>query len=204
MKLIGRNLSPFARRVAVAMSLMDIPHDREYLSVSTDAARAMAINPVGRVPVLQISAAETLIDSAAILDYLMELAGPAKSLIPPHGRPRRDCLRLMALATGVLEKAVGAVYETRRRPKEKIHEPWRAQLLAQAEGGLKALEAETPHPWLLGEALTMADVTVACMMTFLAKMQPELVPAGRYPNLEALAAKCEALPAFQAHPLENP
>src|SRR3546814_14585973 len=69
------------------------------------------------------------------------LGGPAKSLVPPHGRSRRDCLQLMAIATGVLDKAVAAIYEVRRRPAEKVHEPWGQHLLIQATGGLKALEA---------------------------------------------------------------
>jgi len=203
-KLIGRNLSPYTRRVAIALTLLDIPHEREYLSVTADPARGLAVNPVGRVPALQISAAETLVESAAILDYLMELAGPAKSLVPPHGKARRDCLRLMAIGSGVLDKAVAAIYEVRRRPAEKVHEPWRQHLLGQANGGLKALEATTPHPWLQGEHFSMADVTASVTVSFLRVMLPELLPPGVYPNLEALTTACEALPAFKAHPLETP
>ncbi|WP_428249335.1 glutathione S-transferase family protein [Ferrovibrio sp.] len=203
MKLIGRNLSPYTRRVAIALTLLDIPHEREYLSVTADPQRGLSINPVGRVPALQISASETLIESAAILDYLMELAGP-KTLVPPHGKPRRDCLRLMAWGAGVLDKAVAAIYEVRRRPAEKVHEPWRQLLLSQATGGLRALEAVQPHPWLMGEHFSMADVTVGVTVSFLRVMQPELLPPGVYPNLEALATACEALPAFKAHPLETP
>lgn len=208
LKLIGRNLSPYTRRVAVAMALLDIPHEREYLSVTADPARGLEINPVGRVPALQVSADETLIESAAILDYLMELAGP-KSLVPPRGKARRDCLRLMAIASGVLDKAVGAVYEVRRRPAEKVHEPWRQHLLNQARGGLAALEAAAAqigpaHPWLLGEDFGLADVTLAVTISFLRVMQPELVPPGAYPALEKLTAACEAMPAFKANPLEAP
>ena len=219
LKLIGRNLSPYSRRVAVAMALLDIPHEREYLAVSADPARGMAVNPVGRVPVLQIGIGkdgvpeESLIESGAILDYLMELAGP-KSLIPPRGKARRDCLRLMALASGVLDKAVAAVSELRRRPPEKVHEPHRQNLLGQAKGGLAALEAaaaridagqnDPQHPWLLGEAFSMADATLAVTISFLRVMQPELVPPGAYPALEKLTAACEALPAFKANPLEAP
>lgn len=204
MKLIGRNLSPYSRRVAIAMTLLDIPHEREYLSVTADPVRGLEVNPVGRVPVLQLPDNETLVDSAAILDYLMELAGPAKSLIPAHGKPRRDCLRIMAVATGVLEKSVAAIYERRRRPPEKVHEPWLATLLGQAEGGLRALDREKPNPWLLGQSLSMADVTVGCMVTFLKIMLPDLIGAGRYPVLEKLGQRCEALPAFRAHQPEQP
>src|SRR3546814_8415840 len=125
------------------MTLLDMPLAREYLSVTTDPDRGLEINPVGRVPVLELDDGERLIESGVILDYLMELVGPAKSLVPPHGRSRRDCLQLMAIATGVLDKAVAAIYEVRRRTAEKVHEPWRQHLLIQATGGLKAPEARS-------------------------------------------------------------
>lgn len=202
--LIGRNLSPYSRRVAIAMTMLDVPHHREYLSVTANPDRGLEINPVGRVPVLQLENGERLIESGAILDYLMELVGPAKSLIPPHGRARRDCLQLMAIASGVLDKAVNAIYEVRRRPAEKVHEPWRQHLLRQATGGLGALESRCNSEWLGGEHISMADITAAVTVTFLRVMLPETVPAGLYPKLYALTERCENLPAFQAHKLENP
>lgn len=213
LKLIGRNLSPYSRRVAVAMTLLDIPHSREYLSVTADPDRGLELNPVGRVPVLELETGERLIESAAILDYLMELVGPAKSLIPAHGKARRDCIQLMAIGSGVLDKAVNAIYEVRRRPAEKVHEPWRQHLLRQASGGLAALDLaistaksdpEGQRAWLLGETLTLADVTAAVTVTFLRVMVPELVTDGLYPALYKLTGRAEALPAFQAHPLEKP
>ncbi|MBS4046353.1 MAG: glutathione S-transferase family protein [Alphaproteobacteria bacterium] len=207
LKLIGRNLSPYSRRVAVAMTLLDIPHSREYLSVTADPDRGLELNPVGRVPVLELEDGERLIESAAILDYLMELVGPAKSLIPPHGKSRRDCIQLMAIGSGVLDKAVNAVYEQRRRPAEKIHEPWRQHLLRQAAGGLAALDrraASRPDAWLLNDQIGLADITAAVTVTFLRVMVPELVTDGLYPALYALTERAEALPAFQAHPLEKP
>lgn len=205
LKLIGRNLSPYSRRVAVAMTLLDVPHNREYLSVTADPERGLELNPVGRVPVLELDGGERLIESAAILDYLMELVGPAKSLIPPHGKARRDCIQLMSIGSGAMDKAVNAIYEQRRRPAEKVHEPWRQHLLRQASGGLAALDRHRTGPWLLGEQLTMADITAAVLVSFLRVMLPDdLVPAGLYPSLYDLTERAEALPCFKAHPLEKP
>ena len=110
----------------------------------------------------------------------------------------------MAVASGVLDKSVNAIYEARRRPAEKIHEPWRQRLLRQATGGLNALEQRPQNPWLQGERLTMADITTAVTVTFLQAMLPELIGSGLYPKLHDLTARAEALPAFQAHKLETP
>jgi glutathione S-transferase len=206
MQLIGRNLSPYTRRVAIALDLLGIPHERKYLTPwNEEQAREIhAGNPLTRVPILILDDGERLIESGAMLDYLMERVGPEKALIPPAGKPRRECLRIMALGTGILDKGVAAFYERTKRPAEKVHRPWHDHLAGQATGALRALEGMPMTPWFLGETMTMADVTAAVAMTFLGKTNPALAPAGAYPKLEALAARCEAMPAFKASPLETP
>ena len=42
------------------------------------------------------------------------------------------------------------------------------------------------------------EITVATMLGYLRLRQPETLPAGRYPALEALSAWAEAHPAFKA------
>jgi len=206
MKLIGRNLSPYTRRVAVAMNLLGVKHERQYLSPwqEQQANNIRALNPLARVPILILDDGEMLIESGAILDYVMEEVGPAKALIPPSGKERRDCLRITAMATGVMDKGVNAFYERTKRPAEKVHQPWHDHLASQVTGGLKALETLPMKPWFLGEKMTIADVTAAVAVSFLGKTNPALLPAGAYPKLEALAAKCEATPAFKSSPLETP
>ena len=54
---------------------------------------------------------EALIESAAILDHLDEVAGPAAALIAEHGPDRRRALKVCALATGLADKAVSLLYE---------------------------------------------------------------------------------------------
>jgi len=206
MKLIGRNLSPYTRRVAVAMNLLGVPHERSYLSPWTEdqAKQIRAANPLVRVPILELDDGERLIESGAMLDYVMERVGPAKALIPAAGKERRQCLRIMAIATGILDKGVAAFYERTKRPAEKVHQPWHDHLTSQLTGGLQQLEALPMTPWYLGDKMTMADVTAAVGVTFVKKTSPALMPPGAYPKLEALAAKCEAMPAFKASPLETP
>lgn len=206
MKLIGRNLSPYTRRVAIAMDMLGIKHERSYLTPwqEAQAREIRAANPLTRVPILELDDGERLIESGAILDHVMEQAGPAKSLIPAAGKARRDCLRIAALGTGVLDKGVNAFYERTKRPAEKVHQPWHEHLTSQVTGGLAALEALPMTPWFLGDKMTIADITAAVAVTFVKRTSPQLFPAGAYPKLEALAAKCEAMPAFKASPLEAP
>ena len=43
------------------------------------------VNPIARVPVLELPDGECLVDSTAIIDYLDEIAGPDHALIPRAG-----------------------------------------------------------------------------------------------------------------------
>ena len=204
MILVGRYLSPFVRRVGVSLNQLGLPFERKILSTATDKAAIEAINPVGRVPALVLDDGEALIDSAAILDYLDELAGPSKALVPAQGKERRQVLKIVAIAQGAVEKAVAATYEMNRRPAEKVHQPWLDQLLAQTTGGLAALEEASGSGWFVGNRLTQADITAACGFGFIGRAQPTVVPPGRYKRLEALSARAEALPAFQKAQPEQP
>lgn len=206
MKLVGRNLSPFTRRVAIAMDTLGIAHERVYLSPwqEAQAKEIRTANPLTRVPILVLDDGEVVIESGAMLDCLMEGVPAEKSLIPPNGKERRECLRVSAIGTGILDKGVNALYERTRRPAEKVHQPWHDHLASQVTGGLQALEALPTTPWFLGARMTIADITAAVAVAFVKRTSPQLCPAGAYPKLEALAAKCEALPAFKASPLETP
>jgi glutathione S-transferase len=124
MILIGMFDSPFVRRVAVTMKLLELPFEHKSWSVGKDQAQIRKINPLGRVPTLVLESGEVLTDSAAILDYLDDRVGANRALLPVTGAPRRKALRLMALATGAAEKAVSQLYEVAFRPPEKRHEPW--------------------------------------------------------------------------------
>ncbi|MSP48543.1 MAG: glutathione S-transferase family protein [Alphaproteobacteria bacterium] len=207
MILIGRYLSPFVRRVGISLTLAGTKFDRLVLSTVTDREKLLKVNPLGRVPALILGkgkTAEVLVDSTAILDHVDEDAGPRRALTPAKGAPRRRVQKIVFLALGTLEKAVGALYEKTRRPAEKVHQPWLDQLESQVTAGLETLNAIVPKPYLAGPKLTQADVTAAVLFGFLRRASPHLVPEGRYKRLEAHAKKLEKLPAFQACQPEQP
>ena len=63
-----------------------MPFERQVLSVFADFDAMLLINPLGKVPVLQLDNGERLFDSRAILDHLDEQAERG----PPHGADRAD------------------------------------------------------------------------------------------------------------------
>jgi glutathione S-transferase len=212
MFLIGQYDSPFVRRVAIAMRLYGLAFEHKPWSTFGDADKIAPYNPLRRVPTLVLDWGEALIDSAAMIDYLDELARDqeqvaGEAMLPTHGPERRRHLRLCALATGLGEKSVSLVYESALR-KEQL-KLWVERCEAQVSGALDVLEAEraaVKTPYFLGERIGHADIAVACVLRFTTEAHPHLYNATRYPALAAHAARCEALPAFKeiVQPLAPP
>jgi len=202
MLLIGMLDSPFVRRVAVSAELLGMKFEHRNWSVGKDFDLIRQYNPLGRVPTLVLPDGEALLESSAILDYLDELAGPERALVPRSGKERRDVLRLMAVASGAAEKGVLQIYERVFRPAEKRHAAWVERCLQQVQGGLRELDraaAARAGEWLVGDRMTQADVTTACVFTFLCEALGRApVDAEALSSLGSLAARCEALPAFRA------
>ena len=84
------------------------------------------------------------------------------------------------------------------RPEDKRHAPWTDRCLVQVQGALAELEkhcAARSGEWLVGESMTLADITVTCAATYVREALP--LDLSTYPSLQAHVARCEALPVFQ-------
>jgi glutathione S-transferase len=202
MLLIGMFDSPFVRRVAVSLKRLDIAFEHANWSVGRDFDRIRAYNPLGRVPTLVLDDGEPLIESSAILDYIDELAGPTRALLPRSGPERRAALKFMGLAVGAAEKCVAQVYEDAFRPPEKRHAPWvercRSQMLGAAAEMERAWAARGAGEWLADGRCTQADITATCAFTFMSDTQRLPADPAQFPAWRAHAVRCEALPEFRA------
>jgi glutathione S-transferase len=201
MLLIGMFDSPYVRRVAITLKLLEIPFDHGNWSVGADFDRIREYSPLGRVPVLVMNDGAVLVESSAILDSIDDLVGPGRALLPATGALRREALQLISLAIGAGEKAREQLHERMVRPAEKYHEPWVARCREQMHGALGLLEAScqrrAPATWLVDERLTQADITVACICTLLNDSLGLFGEASRYPALQVHLDRCEKLPEFQ-------
>lgn len=204
MILVGQYDSPFVRRVAVTLHQYGIAFERDPKSIFGDAEALRAMNPLGRVPVLVLDDGETLSESAAILDYLDELAGTDQALTPAAGRERRDVLQAAALAAGISEKVAALFFERLHHAPEARSEAWERECRMKIAGGLAELERRCQAPWFYGERMTQADISIACMLMHLFLRFPELFSLIDHPRLSALRARCEKEQAFiDARPGED-
>ncbi|MGL4236794.1 glutathione S-transferase family protein [Tabrizicola sp.] len=197
MILVGQYDSPVTRRVAVALHHYGIPFTRDTRSIFGDAEAVGRISPLTRIPALVLDDGEVLIDSAAILDHLDELAGD-RALCPSSGPARRQVLQMTALAQGTLEKTAAVVYERHFHKGPQQSAEWLTRCLGQTRAGLDELTRLLASPYACGPALTHADVMIATLIWYMQDRMDECLSTTDHARLIALAEHCETLPAFQA------
>ena len=199
MILIGLYDSPFTRRVAIALSLRGIAFEHRPWSVGADFDRIREYSPLGRVPVLVLDDGDVLVESSSILDWI-EHDTPGAPLLPASGRDRREALRLIGIASGAADRGVAMVLERIFHPEAHRSQALLDRSRTQIEGALGALDAACAARkgrWLVGDAMSLADITVACYVTQGRHAAP--VDLSRWPALAAHVERCEALEVFRAH-----
>lgn len=192
MKLIGMLDSPYVRRVAISLQLLELPFEHQSLSVFRTFNEFSQVNPVVKAPTLVCDDGTVLMDSTLILQYAEALAG--RSLLPAEPQDLARALRTVGLALAACEKAVQIVYERGLRPADKQHEPWVTRVTGQLLAACDGLEQAMPT------SMDQAGVSTAVAWEFIQKSVPDAVPASRYAKLAAFSQAAEALPAFAAAP----
>ena len=163
MKLYGSPTSPYVRKVRCLVHEKNLPV--EFAAVETAAdTRISALNPLGKVPVLQRDDGSVLFDSPVIVEFLDAFSAPA--LIPATGETRWQVLRMAALADGIMDAAVARMLELRRLEPQrsadllKHQEGKIARAMVYAEGQLSAAA------FLVGGHFSLADIALAAALEY--------------------------------------
>lgn len=167
-------MSTYSRRVRIALLEKQIPHELVVVDMAARKHRDpahLALNPYGRVPVLQ-DGDFVLYESAAILNYL-EVMFPQPPLAPADPRARalvdmhmKLCDIQMARQTGVI------IFPKRFLPKERWDEKAMIQAKGEIESHLRILERElTGKQYLVAGQYSLAEVCYTPFVQFLALME---------------------------------
>jgi glutathione S-transferase len=159
--------SPYVRRVAISLQLLDLGFEHQALSVFRTFAEFQKLNPVVKAPTLICDDGTVLMDSTLILDYAEVLARP-RSLFPATPTERTAALRIIGLALAACEKSVQIIYERGLRPPEKLHQPWVDRVTGQLLAAYDGLEQELGRAPLAKsrDTIDQADVTTAVAWHF--------------------------------------
>lgn len=162
--LLGSPLSPFVRKARVVIAelgVTDIPFEQVATSPVHGEERINAANPLGKIPALVRDEGPTLYDSRVITRYLDATRG---GNLYPAARIW-EVLTLEATADGIMDAAVGMIYEERYRPEEIRFKPWLDGQWSKVSRALDAIEGQ----WMshLAGPLDMGQIATGCALGYL-------------------------------------
>ena len=197
MKLLYQTHSPYARKVLVAAHEMGLQQRLCVVHHETSPTRrneeVLALNPLGKVPVLICDDGGVLFDSNVICEYLDGMHRNAR-LIPDEPGARWRALRMQALAQGIADAGIAARWEAERRPPQSRWPTLHAAQVQKIAQACDYLEQEIDRGALTPDIGDIALVTALSWVEFRG-VYPFL--AGR-PRLAAWYAALCARPSMLA------
>lgn len=205
--------SSSAWRVRIALNIKQISVERRSVNLvpqgdvgAQHTADFRALNPMSQVPVLVIDGPpgppRALTQSMAILEYLEERF-PSPPLLPADPWLRARARQLGEMVNAGIQPMQNLSF------LQHLHEsglPEPKELarhhIARGLGAIEAIAGETAGTFLIGDAVTIADLYLIPQLYSGRRFNVEL---SAFPRLLQIEAACAALPAFAAaHPDVQP
>ncbi len=200
MKLYHNPLSPNVRRVRLTAAVLGITLEEHALDFAKGEHKSpafLAMNPNGAVPTL-VDGDFALSESRAIMQYLASKK-PESGLLPRDEMARADVTRWQFwdashfsphLATIAFERLLKSMFGLGEPNEAKITEA----LTHYRRFAAVLDERLAKSQYLVGNALTIADLTVASSLMY-AKQAG--VPVAEFPNVEAWFGRISALDGWK-------
>ncbi len=160
-KVYGDIQSGNCYKVKLLMNHLDIEHEWEHVNIlgkGTHTSEFLAINPNGKIPVLQLPDGDYLSESNAILNYFAE---------DTDYLPKNRLLRARVLQWQFFEQYSHEPYiATSRFIVKYLGRPRQleAELQSKKSGGYQALQVMEDRlestEWLAGDSLSIADISL--------------------------------------------
>ena len=137
--------------------LVGVEHDPEFL----------AINPAGFIPAIQ-DGDVTMVESIAIMEYLMARYGPTPLAPAPHDPAFPAYQQFLHLGEAGLAASMYFVVVSRNLAPEPERQNWTAgKALEVFESRLELVKRQLARsPYLAGETFTAADISVTYALEF--------------------------------------
>jgi len=199
MILYGSTMSPFVRKVAAFAAEKGLALELRPTALLDPDPAFVAASPFRKMPALDDDG-YTLADSSAICHY-MEAKHPDPALIPADAQARGQVIWFDEFADTILFACGGTMFFNRVVAPRFLGREGDLAAADKAEREtlpplLDYLEGVVPESgFLVGEALTLADLAVASPFANLAHCGV-VVDAGRHPKLAHYTARILARPSF--------
>ena len=199
MKVFGALLSPFVRKVCVALTEKGMDYELVLSSPGSPDPDFVAASPFGKIPAIR-DGDYTLADSTAIVTYL-EAKQPSPALLPAEAQARGKAMWFDEFADTVFATSGLKILFNRLVAPRLLKLPYDEAIALQGEAELprilEYLESVAPQQgWLAGE-FTLGDISVASMLRSLSYVRhgPD---AAKYPKTAAWYGRVTARRAWLA------
>lgn len=159
MKLHTSLTSPYARKVHIIAALKNIPLDEIPAVASGAQGYTGGVNPLGKIPTLEISDDNVLYDSPVICEYLDSLETP---ILPASGNERWHQKHLHALGDGLSDAVYNYRYEVVR--PETLH--WDQQIKRHETAILSAISQLEAYHDDLGAPWAFGNIAIICALDY--------------------------------------
>lgn len=193
-RVYGDLLSGNCYKIRLLLECLGIRHEWIHTDILAGATRTrefLAMNPNGKVPVLQIDAHNCLWESNAILNYLAD----GTPFLPPAGLLRARVLQWQFFEQYSHEPYIAVARYINRYlglPAQR-----RAEYDSKQAGGHKALgvmeQQLAQTPYLVGDRATIADISLYGYTHVADEGGFDL---GGYPHIGSWLRRIEALPGY--------
>lgn len=170
MKLYYAKPSPFVRKVHMAAIEAGLGEQIELTETLVAPGRENehyenSVNPLRKIPALELEDGSILFDSMVISEYLNEAADNSP-LVPVDPAKRWKVLTGHSLANGIMEATVLIRYETFLRPEQYQWDVWIDEQWKKVSNGLNWFEQgmdTSTHD----SPLTIDQIALACALGYL-------------------------------------
>jgi glutathione S-transferase len=201
MLIIGSHVSPYVRKVLVALAIKGVAHEVDPITPFYGNDEFSRLSPLRRIPVL-IDGDLVLNDSTVICEYVEE-TWPDPPLLPRAPADRAKARWLEEFADSRLGDLCiwRLFFATVVRPRVFKQEPDLEDLTRVTDVELPAaldwIEAQAPAEGFLFGSVCAGEIGLACFFRNASIAGWEIDPA-RWPRTAAWVARVQAIPEFAA------
>ncbi len=194
--------SPFVRKVMVACEEKGLSYEDKVLIPFPKTPEFIAMNPLGKIPILEISDGRFISDSSVICAYL-EKVHPTPALMPEDPYQYAQALFIEEYSDTKLLEGIGSIYFERFIKKVVFNgEPDEAAVEKQVEEGLapildqvEGLIPDEAGP-LIDSGFSLADIAFGAQLSSL-KLAELDIDGARWPKVRAYSDWILDRPSFK-------